>query len=663
MNIATGKVIWEPSEEWRNKAVLTNYKKWLKDKKGLEFNGYNELWKWSVDELESFWESVSVYCEIKYSKSYSNVLSEKKMPGAEWFQGAMLNYTENIFLNEQKDKRAIFFRSELEDSREYTWKDLKEKVASVAYHLRKLGVNKGDRVVSYMPNIPESIIAFLATASIGAIWSSCSPDFGLTSVIDRFKQIDPVVLFTVDGYQYNGKIIDRTPVVSKLQSELPTIKHTIHVPFQNRNQINHLVDTVPWDDIANDHVPLKYESVPFNHPLWIVYSSGTTGMPKPIVQGHGGIVLEHKKTMTIQNSLTPNDTAYWYTTTGWVMWNLLVGALFSGADIVLYDGSPSYPDMNTLWKLTEDAGITSFGTSAPFLASSMKMNVEPGKNHDLSTLKTIISTGAPLTSETFRWVYEKVKQDLWLTSSSGGTDVNSGFVGGVSIDPVRLGEIQGRMLGVHVESFDEEGNALTNQVGELVIKKPMPSMPLYFWNDKEDKRYHESYFDTYPGIWKQGDWIKIDEKGRSIIYGRSDSTINRSGVRIGTSDIYRVIEGLDEIEEALVIDLEVIGRSNSLIYFVVLKKGQLENDVKKKIRQEVRTNLSPRFMPDEIYKVEQIPKTLNGKKLEVPIRKMLLGFDFDKVINQDSMQNPESLEPFKRLANTFKDKSVNLFKQ
>ncbi|RLL46870.1 acetoacetate--CoA ligase [Oceanobacillus piezotolerans] len=657
-----GQIIWEPTKEWKEKTVLRKYMKWLQENKGLDFHSYNELWKWSVYDLENFWESIWKYCDIQCNQSYSNVLSERNMPGSEWFSGSMLNYTENIFSNFQENKRAIFFRSETVEKREYTWKELKEQVASVAFHLRKLGVNKGDRVVSYMPNIPEAVIALLATASIGAIWSSCSPDFGLTSVIDRFKQIEPVVLFAVDGYQYNGKTYDRTSVVSKLQSELSTIKYTIHVPYLNKDKKEELTNTISWDSIVKDQVLLQYESVPFNHPLWVVYSSGTTGMPKPIVQGHGGIILEHKKTMTIQNNLTPNDTAYWFTSTGWVMWNMLVGSLFSGAGIVLYDGSPSYPDINTLWKLAEDAEITSFGTSAPYLVNCMKMNLEPGKNYDLSTLKSIVSTGAPLTSETFKWVYKNVKRDIWLCSSSGGTDVNTGFVGGVSIDPVKIGKIQGRLLGVHAESFDEDGNVLTNEVGELVITKPMPSMPLYFWNDKENKRYEESYFDTYPGIWKHGDWIKIDEEGSCIIYGRSDSTINRSGVRIGTSDIYRVIEGLVEIVEGLAIDLEVIGRSNSLIYFVVLKQGQLDYELKNKIREEIRMNLSPRFMPDEIYQVEQIPKTLNGKKLEVPIRKMLLGFDFNKVINPDSMQNPESLEPFKELARDMKYKSTNLFK-
>ena len=437
-----------------------------------------------------------------------------------------------------------------------------------------------------------------------------------------------------------------------MQKELVTVKHTVLVPYIDKKNLEQkLENTLLWKTLLTDTTELSFESVPFEHPLWILYSSGTTGMPKPIVQGHGGILLEHLKATRLHQDMTSEDTVFWFTTTGWMMWNLLMGGLLNGATIVLYDGSPSYPDMETLWRLAEDTGMTSFGTSAPFLTSSMKLGMKPIEKYNLTKLQSLFSTGAPLSSDGFKWVYNNVKADIWLSSSSGGTDVCSGFVGGVSILPVRIGEIQGRSLGVHVEAFDEKGNSLINDVGELVITKPMPSMPLYFWNDQDGTRYFDSYFDTYPGVWKHGDWIKIDEKGSCIIYGRSDSTINRSGVRMGTSDIYRVVEAIDDVMESLVIDREVLGRGSSLLLFVVLKQGKmLDSDLTAKIKEQIREHISPRFIPDQVYLVNHIPKTLNGKKMEVPIRKLLLGFEFDKVVNADSMSNPESLQFFKDLA-------------
>ena len=648
-----GEVMWEPSQEYIESTILYQYMNWLKKTKGLSFEGYQELWKWSVTEIEDFWESIWEFGDVKATRKYDRVLADAQMPGAKWFEGARLNFAENLLAKDQGEQTALYFRSEKIRERTISWTELKESVASVAQSLRQLGVNRGDRVASFMPNIPETMIAFLATASIGAIWSSCSPDFGTKSVVDRFKQIEPKVLFAVDGYHYNGKAFDKTSVVAELQTELgESLTHTILVPYVEKDQLDEKLESViPWPELLNEKAELTFESLPFDHPLWIVYSSGTTGMPKPIVHGHGGITVEYVKTMVVQKGLNPNSVTFQFTTTGWMMWNTLVGSLISGATVVLYDGSPGYPSMGALWELAQDVGVTDFGTSAPFLINSMKQKVRPREKYDLSTIKSINSTGAPLTEEGFRWVYEHVKEDVWLASSSGGTDVCTGFVGGVPHLPVTIGEIQGPCLGVEVQAFDENGTALISDVGELVITKPMPTMPLYFWKDEENKRYFSSYFDTYPGVWKHGDWIKINPSGSSIIYGRSDSTINRSGVRMGTSDIYRIVESLDEVQESLVIDLEVLGRQSSLLLFVVLNPAvQLTDQLKAKIREQIKTTLSPRFMPDEIYAVDQIPKTLNGKKMEVPIRKLLLGFQLEKAINPDSMSNPESLSFFLSLA-------------
>lgn len=648
-----GDVIWSPSDDRIKETVLWDFMSWLKSEKGVVVEDYAQMWKWSVDELESFWESVWEYSGIISSSPYSKVLGVATMPGAEWFPGSNLNFTENIFAQSQENQPALYFRSEFISTQEMSWSELKGRVASVAKGLKELGVGTGDRVAAYLPNIPETVVAFLATASIGAIWSVCSPDFGSRSVIDRFQQIEPVVLLAVDGYSYNGKRFDKRDEVQMIQKSLTSLQHTVFIPYI---QEEILEGCTPWETLLRHEVQLTFQAVPFEHPLWIVYSSGTTGLPKPIVQSHGGIILEYKKTMMIQHGYKPGDVVYWFSSTGWVMWNMLIGCLLTGSTIVIYDGSPSYPSMDVLWELAEETGIMFFGTSAPFILNSMKMNVRPKEKYDLSKLKSLFSTGAPLTGDGYKWVYEHVKSDIWLVSASGGTDVCSAFVGGVPIEPVRIGEIQGRSLGVAAEAFDEDGNALTNEVGELVITKPMPSMPLYFWNDEDNKRYHESYFDEYPGIWKHGDWIKIVEKGRCVIYGRSDSTINRSGVRMGTSDLYRVIATLDVVMDSLVIDLEVMGKSASLILFVVLKEGHsLDDELRSKLKNQIREHLSPRFIPDEIYAVKDIPKTLNGKKMEVPIRKLLLGFDAEIVINSDSMGNPDSLRFFLELAKEFNE--------
>ena len=573
------------------------------------------------------------------------------MPGAKWFTGATVNYAEHVFRNSREDRPALIFKSETVSHREVSWKELQEKTAKVREYLVKLGVKKGDRVVAYMPNIPETVIAFLACASMGAIWSVCSPDFGTGSVIDRFKQIEPTVLFAVDGYSYNGKLHNKLESVKELQGELPSLTKTILFPYIESENANLNEQTVYWDELLQETAELTFDAVPFDHPLWILFSSGTTGLPKPIVQGQGGIILEHLKTITIEQGIDQDDVFFWFTTTGWMMWNLLMAGLLAGGTVVLYDGSPAYPSMNVLWDYAEEVGITFFGTSAAFLNICIKSDVKPNETNAFSKLKALYSTGSPLSVDGFSWVYENVKKDLWLVSASGGTDICAAFVGGCPVLPVYSGEIQARALGANVQAFNDEGQVVVNEVGELVITDPMPSMPIYFWNDKDNQRYLESYFEMFPGMWRHGDWIKIDEKCSSVIFGRSDSTINRQGVRLGTSEIYRVVEGLDEVVEGLVVDLEYLGRDSFLALFVALKPdATLDGALKETLKAAIKQHVSPRFVPDEIYQVEQIPKTFSGKKLEVPIRKILLGHSVEKVVNRGSVANPDSIEYFVELA-------------
>jgi acetoacetyl-CoA synthetase len=646
--------LWEPSEAQKQQSNVVSYMRWLEQEKGLHFQDRSELWQWSVTQLEDFWASVWKYFDIKASRPATTVLVERKMPGANWFPGAELNYAEHVFRNATTAHPAVVFRSEREALREVSWQELTQKVASIAHALRAMGVQRGDRIVSYMPNIPETLMAFLATASIGAIWSSCAPDFGMGSVIDRFKQIEPKVLFAIDGYQYNGKAFDRRPVVADLQKALPTLQKTILVPYLFAGESTEgLTNALPWSSLlAHPEAELVFEQVPFDHPLWVLYSSGTTGLPKAIVQGQGGILLEHLKSLSVELDLKPGDRFFWFSTTGWMMWNLLMSGLLVGATVVMYDGSPTYPDFGTLWKYAADVGITLFGTSAGFITSCIKAEVEPGRDYDLSKLKAIGSTGSPLPPEGFQWIYEHVKHDVWLTSMSGGTDVCSGFVGGSILLPVYAGELQCRNLGAKVEAFDEQGHAVIDEVGELVITEPMPSMPLFFWNDSEGKRYRESYFEMYPGVWRHGDWIKITPRGSAIIYGRSDSTINRMGIRMGSSEIYRVVEGLPEVLDSLIVGVELPGGKYYMPLFVVLREGvALDDALKTKIKQSLRANVSPHHVPDEIIAIADVPRTLSGKKMEVPVKKLLLGVPVEKASSVDSMSNPQAMNFFVDFAN------------
>ncbi len=650
--VTEGMLLWEPSEEVKNHSNMRRYMQWLEREKGLHFNTPDELWAWSVEKLEDFWASMWDYFQIRASKPYQTVLAERKMPGAQWFVGAELNYAEHVFRNMTSERPALIFQSETQPLTEISWEELYQQVSTVAATLSALGIQKGDRVVSNLPNIPQATIAFLATASLGATWSSCSPDFGTRSVIDRFQQIEPKVLFTVDGYHYGGKIIDRRAIISELQAALPTLQHTIVVSyaFADTSAAGYR-DALLWNDMQPATEPLVFEQVPFDHPLWVLYSSGTTGLPKAIVQGQGGILIEHLKSLHLAMDLTTDDRFFWFSTTGWMMWNLLIGGLLLGIPIVLYDGSPGYPDMNVLWRYAEQSGMTFFGTSAGFILSCMKAGVTPGASFDLSKLRALGSTGSPLPPEGFQWIYEEVKGDLWLASVSGGTDVCSGFLGGCVMLPVYAGELQARALGAKVESFDEEGHSLIDEMGELVITEPMPSMPVFFWNDPDGKRYRESYFDTYPGVWRHGDWIKITPKGGSIIYGRSDSTINRKGIRMGSSEIYRVVEDMPEILDSLIIGIELDGGDYYLPLFVVLRPGiELDDDLKARIRSKLRTSLSPHHVPDEIFVIPEVPRTLSGKKLEVPVKKIFMGVSPEKAISIDAMSNPQMMTYFVEFA-------------
>ena len=629
--------IWRPSSAAIEGSELTRYQRWLDVTHGRTFADYQALWEWSTTDLEGFWGSLWEYFEITASVPYERVLGNRSMPGAEWFPGAELSYAEHVFRGKRDHDVAIVHATETRPLAELRWGELRELTAQIAAGLRANGVTRGDRVVAYMPNIPETTAAFLACASIGAVWSSCSPDFGVRSVIDRFAQIEPKILLSVDGYTYGGKPIDRSTDIAALQAAMPTLERTFVLPYLGANG--------NWDDLLQPG-ELAFEQLPFDHPLWVLYSSGTTGLPKAIVHSQGAILLEHLKQLRLHLDAKPGDRLFWFTTTGWMMWNLLTGGLLTDAAIVLYDGNPGHPDLNRLWDLAADAGITCFGTSAAYISACMKAEIEPRNGRDLSQLRSVGSTGSPLSPDGFRWVYDTLG-DVWLFSTSGGTDVCSAFVGGVPTLPVYEGELQGRLLGAKVESFDDEGHALIGGVGELVVTEPLPSMPLYFWGDTDGSRYYESYFSMYPGVWRHGDWIELTSRGTAIIYGRSDSTINRAGVRMGTSELYSAALALPEIVDALAVDLPREGMPGWLALYVVLRAGeQLDDALTGRIRARIRADCSPRHVPDEITAVPAVPRTLSGKLLEVPVKRILMGAEPATVASRDSLANPEALDWF-----------------
>jgi acetoacetyl-CoA synthetase len=636
--------MWTPSPERVEQANITRYLHWLRDRCGLRFGSYDELWHWSVDDLDGFWASIWEFFEVG-GPAPSPALAERRMPGARWFPGATLNHAE-LSLRRRDDHPALLFGNEAGELGTLSHAELGRRVAAAAAGLRGLGVAKGDRVVAYLPNVPETVIAMLATASIGAIWSSCAPEFGVSSVVDRFAQIEPKVLVTVDGYRYNGAWHDRRDALAEIRRRLPTLEATVLVGATGNG-------TVSWDQLLEDGAgaELVFEPVAFDHPLWVLYSSGTTGLPKAIVHGHGGIALELLKSISLQLDLGPADRFFWFTTTGWMMWNFLVGGLLLGSTVVLYDGSPGHPDMGAVWRFAERSRMTYLGTSAAFVLASMKAGVEPAREADLSALHSIGSTGSPLPPEGFAWLYEQVAPDILVGSTSGGTDVCTSFVTSCPLLPVHPGEIQCRALGAKVESFDQDGRSVVGQVGELVVTEPLPSMPLFFWNDPGGERYRDSYFSTWPGVWRHGDWIEITERGSCVISGRSDSTLNRGGVRMGTAEFYRVVEGLDEVTDSLVVDASDPGGEGRLLLFVVLRPGaELDDELQRRIRAAVRAELSPRHVPDRIAAIAEVPRTLSGKKLEVPVKRVLAGIPLDQAVSEGALANPAAIHQVVALA-------------
>jgi acetoacetyl-CoA synthetase len=637
-------LLWSPSEELRERATLTRYMRWLAAERGVQTGDYHALWRWSVGDLEGFWSSIWDFFGVEAETPAERVLGARAMPGAEWFPGARLSYARHIFRGRDADAPAIHHASELRELSTLSWGELADLTTRIAGGLRELGVGRGDRVVAYMPNVPEAIAAFLACASIGAVWSGCSPDFGARSVVDRFAQIEPKVMIAVDGYRYGGRDFDRRDTVEGIAAQIPSLERVVRLGY---------LDGTGWEEgfLADPGPPLEFEPLPFDHPLWVLYSSGTTGLPKAIVHGQGGILMEHLKKMHLHLDAQEGDRVFWFTTTGWMMWNFLVGVLLTDAEIVLYDGNPGTPDLGVLWDLAERAGITCFGTSAAYIASCMKAGLRPSEGRDLSALRSVGSTGSPLSPEGFAWVYDEVGEDTWLFSTSGGTDVCTAFVGGCPLLPVHRGELQARALGASVEAWDEEGRPLVGEVGELVITEPMPSMPVFFWNDPEGERLRESYFDTYPGVWRHGDWIEITERGTAVIYGRSDSTINRGGIRMGTSEIYRVVLGIDEIVDALVVDVPREGEESWMPLFVVLRDGaELDEALEREIARRIREECSPRHVPNEVRAIAEVPRTLSGKVLEVPVKRILTGTPPDVAASRDSLQNPAALDAFVELA-------------
>jgi acetoacetyl-CoA synthetase len=653
--VQEGELLWTPSAPRLEQAHLTHYLHWLAER-GRHFKSYTDLWQWSIDDQEGFWSSLWEYFDVRASHPYERVLGSRAMPGAEWFPGSRLNYAEHALRHEREGADALLYLSERRPLSALSWTDLGAQVRKLGTRLRSLGVAPGDRVIAYLPNGPEAVIAMLATVSIGAIWASCGPDFGPRGVVDRFSQLAPKIAFCVDGYYYGGKPFDRRPELKNILASLPTVERVIYLrQLEPDNDEPLTAHCVFWEDaLAGADVPresFRFEQVPFAHPLWILFSSGTTGLPKPIIHCHGGMIIEQMKGITLHMDAHPGERIFFYTTTGWMMWNFLVSALLVDVLPVLYDGNPAYPEPDVLWAMVERARASFFGASPTYVSILEKAGIVPKDRFDLSTLKSVMLAGSPVTAECMAWFYRNVSDEVWVNSGSGGTDLCTGIVGGVVILPLYAGEMQGPSLGMAAYAFNEEGRAVINEVGELVITKPVPSMPVGFWNDADGTRYRDSYFDRYPGVWRHGDFFKVNERGGCFVLGRSDATLNRHGVRIGTAEVYRALIDVAEIEDALIVNLDLKGGGFFMPLFVKLHDAlDLDDALREKIRARMRKEYSARHVPDKIYQVGAIPYTLTGKKMEVPVRRILMGVPVEKAANRAAMANVESLEYFLRYA-------------
>jgi acetoacetyl-CoA synthetase len=642
-----GDVLWTPTPELREESELGRYLRWIRAERGLDFGDYDALWQWSVDDLEGFWGSLWDFFEIRAQVPYDRVLGSREMPGAEWFPGARLNYAEHMFgRDEDAGRVAVVARSQTREPLGLTFGELRAEVARARAGLKRLGVGPGDRVVAYLPNIPETLVAFLAAASLGAVWATCPPEFGVRSVLHRLGQLDPKVLLVVAGYRWGDRHVDRREQVAAVREGLPTLEAVVHVPYAG-GEDDAIPDSVGWGELLSDGEPLEFEAVPFDHPLVVLFSSGTTGLPKAIVHSHGGILLEQLKNTGLSWDVRAGDRLQWFTTTAWMMWTALVSTLLARASIVMIEGNPAWPDLGYQWRLAEETRPTLLGLAPAFVLGCRKEGIRPGEL-DLSSIRSIAAAGSPLPVEGYEWLYAELGSDVFVNLGSGGTDVCTGIVQGNTLLPVYAGEMSGRCLAVDTVALSPEGEPLVGELGELVIRQPMPSMPVRFWNDPGDERYRSTYFDQYPGLFRFGDWIVFTERGSSVITGRSDATLNRGGVRLGTSELYSVIEEIDDVLDSLVVHLEA---TDELLLFVVLRAGvELDQGLEERMKRDLRTALSPRHAPDAVVAVPAIPRTFTGKKLELPVKRILTGTPVADVVSRDMLVDPASIEPFAEYA-------------
>jgi acetoacetyl-CoA synthetase len=652
---AVPEVLWKPEPTTARASSLAKFARFARERRGVSVAelDYSSLHAWSVCDPDAFWSAAAEFLDVRFHTPPTGTLASARMPGAEWFPGSTLNYAEHALtdgMGRGDEDLALVFVREDGLERLVTYGELRQLVGRVRAGLLRLGLGRGDRVVALLPNCVEALAAFLAVASLGATWSTCSPDFGTRAVRDRFAQLEPAVFLTVDGYRYGGRAFDIRDRVRTLRQQIPGLTATVLVPYLDAAA--QLDGASSWAELTAEPGPLEYDAVPFDHPLWVLYSSGTTGLPKGIVHGHGGIVVEHLKTLRLHHDLRPGERFFWFTTTGWMMWNLLVSGLLTGSTVVLYDGSPGHPDLGRLWQVAAKHGVSYFGVSAPYVHACLKAGLRPADQFDLSTVRALGSTGAPLSPEGFRWVADGVGKNVQVCSISGGTDLCTAFLEAAPTVPVWMGELSCAALGASVAAYDPAGVEVVDEVGELVLTKPMPSMPVSFWNDPGGSRLRAAYFDHYPGVWRHGDWVRRTPRGSYVIYGRSDSTLNRGGVRMGTADFYAVVEGHEQVIDSLVVDTTELGAATDgeLLCFLVLAPGATLAEVESKLRQALRAELSPRHVPDRFVVVREIPRTLNGKKCEVPVKRILAGVEPDQAVSRDALQNPESLATFIEMA-------------